>query len=157
MSEKRNGSAVTQDKQNDSAEFNEQMNELKPCIMIRDWSDSNTKAQVDTHPQSQQMVEAEEVLQQNEEMTTLLEKLKSVTKILLVDDNPLNLFGLQALLSNKKNLAIDLAYNGQEAIQKIKDDALQKEDQPKYQIVFLDINMPVMNGFDAARSIQTMK
>ncbi|KZM42017.1 hypothetical protein OA92_12315 [Marinomonas sp. SBI22] len=66
-------------------------------------------------------------------------------KILLVEDNALNRQVAQGLL--KETLAnIDLAVNGLEAIEK-----LTKQD---YDLVFMDIQMPLMDGFTATKKIR---
>ena len=66
-------------------------------------------------------------------------------KILLVEDNPLNRQVAQGLL--KETLAeIDLAENGLEALEK-----LSKQD---YDLVFMDIQMPVLDGFSATKKIR---
>jgi len=72
-------------------------------------------------------------------------KLYQGRKILLVEDNALNRQVAQGLL--KETLAnIDLAINGLEAIEK-----LTKQD---YDLVFMDIQMPLMDGFTATKKIR---
>ena len=66
-------------------------------------------------------------------------------KILLVEDNPLNRQVAQGLL--KETLAdIDLAENGLEAIEKMS--------KQNYDLVFMDIQMPVLDGFSATKRIK---
>ncbi len=45
------------------------------------------------------------------------------------------------------NVIIDVAYNGELAIEKAKKNS--KEDDLKYVCIFMDINMPVMDGFES--------
>ncbi len=70
------------------------------------------------------------------------ERLPSIrnARILLVDDNALNQqVGFEVLL--EAGMLVDLANNGREAIAAI--------EQGHYDLVFMDVQMPVMNGFEA--------
>ena len=68
-------------------------------------------------------------------------------KVLAVDDNRTNLHILQVFLK-KLGHEVILAENGEEAIQKYLSDAPD--------IILLDIMMPVMDGFEAARRIKAI-
>lgn len=76
-------------------------------------------------------------------MTLNFEKMK----VLAVDDNRTNLHILQVFLKKLGHLVI-LAENGEEAVQRF---AAEAPD-----LVLLDIMMPVMDGFEAARRIKAM-
>lgn len=66
-------------------------------------------------------------------------------KILLVEDNPLNRQVAQGLL--KETLCdIDLAENGEEALEKLSKNT--------YDLVFMDIQMPILDGFSATKRIR---
>jgi signal transduction histidine kinase/DNA-binding response OmpR family regulator len=65
--------------------------------------------------------------------------------ILLVEDNPDNRLLIKAFLK-KFPVEIDEAENGQIAVDKFKDN--------KYDIVLMDMQMPVMDGFTATRTIR---
>jgi len=67
-------------------------------------------------------------------------------KILIVDDQQKNIQVLGSLL-RQENYIIGVATNGQQAL-----DILVKTED--YDLVLLDVNMPVMNGFDAAKEIR---
>ncbi len=68
-------------------------------------------------------------------------------KILLVEDHKMNQIVASDLLNKAfPNLVLDIAENGQIGVDK----ALEN----KYDIVLMDISMPVMNGLDATRKIR---
>lgn len=65
--------------------------------------------------------------------------------ILLVDDNQMNVMVAKSFL-NRWGASIDIALNGLEALQKL--------DIHKHQLVLLDLNMPIMDGYEAAKKIR---
>ena len=69
-------------------------------------------------------------------------------KILLVDDNELNL-EIETELFQEIGFLVDTAENGQDAVDKILQAAPEE-----YGLILMDIQMPVMNGYDAARTIR---
>jgi len=84
----------------------------------------------------------------NEEATsTALEKAKKHSKpnVLVVDDNDINKKLLAKVLENE-DLEVTYASNGQEAV--------TLREQNEYDIIFMDIQMPVMNGVDASKAIR---
>lgn len=76
-------------------------------------------------------------------MTSLTNKMK----VLAVDDNRTNLHILQVFLK-KLGHEVILAENGQEAVQRFESESPD--------LVLLDIMMPVMDGFEAARQIKAL-
>ena len=72
-------------------------------------------------------------------------------RVLLVDDNKINLQLLQTFMQRRQYRNVDLAENGQFAV-----DAVCSHEQG-YDIVFMDISMPVMNGFEATRAIRDLE
>ena len=71
-------------------------------------------------------------------------------KILIVDDEKFNCDILMSFLmilgvKNRNNVA-ELAHNGQEAVKKIQD-SIDQGDPYKFNIIFMDCNMPFMDGF----------
>lgn len=69
----------------------------------------------------------------------------SKLKILLVEDNRLNVLLVQSLFS-ENNLKLQIAENGSVCIEKLK--------QTDFDIVLMDMEMPVMNGYEAATIIR---
>lgn len=64
---------------------------------------------------------------------------------LVVEDNNVNQHLMDAMLS-AKNIRVHFANNGQEAVDKIKSGET-------FNLIFMDINMPVLNGIDATKKI----
>lgn len=67
--------------------------------------------------------------------------------ILIVDDNENNCVSFGEYLKNRGFKNVDYAYNGAHALDKIEKNGL-------YDIIFLDYNMPNMNGDECAREIR---
>lgn len=76
-------------------------------------------------------------------------------EILIVDDEPINILALE-LIFKQLNKPIDKAYGGQEALEIIK--KRKKESTsvcPKtYKIIFMDLNMPLVDGYEATKRIK---
>lgn len=68
-------------------------------------------------------------------------------RILLVDDNEYNRMVVQETLALKADVMIDMAVNGQEAVDAVSNNT--------YDVVLMDVQMPVMSGIDATRAIRT--
>lgn len=69
-------------------------------------------------------------------------------KVLLVEDNELNQ-QIAAEMLGLINVDVDLAENGEKAVQ-----AVLEKDSRYYSLVFMDIQMPVMNGYKATELIR---
>ncbi|MBL6791483.1 MAG: response regulator [Methylophilaceae bacterium] len=69
-------------------------------------------------------------------------------KILIVDDQKTNLIITKSKIEKNLDFFCDMAENGSDAISMIKAN--------KYQLVLMDIQMPEMNGIDAANKIRTI-
>ena len=69
-------------------------------------------------------------------------------RILVVDDNDINILIARRMLS-KWGLNVDTASNGLEAIEKVKNGL--------FDLIFMDVTMPGMDGFEATALIREMK
>ncbi len=79
------------------------------------------------------------------ESDTSSHSLNETGKILLVEDNEINQLIAVELISSQGH-SVDVANNGYEAVQMV--------NRGNYDIVFMDIQMPVMDGLTAARTIR---
>ena len=75
--------------------------------------------------------------------------------VMVVDDDPFNITALEQHLSKFK-IKCDCAFNGKQAIDKImhRQESRCSQNCRQYQIVFLDCNMPVLNGYQTARQLR---
>jgi len=71
--------------------------------------------------------------------------LLSGSKILLVDDNSINQEIVLGLLG-KSGIEIDVATNGKEAVERF--------NEGEYELILMDIHMPIMNGYEATQAIR---
>ncbi len=69
------------------------------------------------------------------------------SKILLVEDNETNQEIIKGLLE-ESGIVIDIANNGKEGVDKV------KANPTKYELILMDIQMPIMGGFEATKLIK---
>lgn len=82
--------------------------------------------------------------------STLTARLHS-PRLLLVDDNKINLTLLRTYMRKRKYEVVDEAENGLEAVTKF------QNREEGYDIIFMDISMPVLDGFGATRQIRAIE
>ncbi len=72
--------------------------------------------------------------------------MKKIKSICIIDDDPITVFGIKKML-NSFDLAEEIKtyVNGKEAIDEIT--AMLEQNIPVPQVIFLDINMPIMDGW----------
>lgn len=87
----------------------------------------------------------------NDTLPRLLKKNYSGRRVLLVEDNELNREVVTEILK-MADIEVDTAENGKQAVELI---TVAPED--RYDIVLMDIQMPVMNGYEATAAIRAMK
>lgn len=71
----------------------------------------------------------------------------SALRVLIAEDNPVNVMLMKKLLS-KWNIVPSIAENGERAVELVQ--------YGNFDIILMDLQMPVMNGFDAAIEIRKM-
>lgn len=70
--------------------------------------------------------------------------------ILLAEDNELNMEIAEFMLQNE-GAAVTKAWNGQEAVE-----IFQKSEPGEFDVILMDIMMPVMNGYEATKMIRSL-
>ena len=95
-------------------------------------------------------IASEDETQAKRETTPSDEKSLCGVKILLTEDNDLNAEIATELL-REEGCTVDRAKDGVECV-----DMLEKAANGTYRLILMDIQMPVMNGYDAAKKIRRM-
>lgn len=95
-------------------------------------------------------IASQEETQAKRETGSSDKKSLSGTKILLAEDNDLNA-EIAVELLREEGCTVDRAKDGVECV-----DMLEKAANGTYQMILMDIQMPVMNGYDAAKKIRRM-
>ncbi|RHZ48007.1 putative sensor histidine kinase/response regulator [Aspergillus thermomutatus] len=82
---------------------------------------------------------------------TACKRVERKARILVVDDNSINLNLMLTFMKKQDLEVLDSAENGKLAV-----DAVERLQQG-YDLIFMDMSMPVMNGFEATRAIRALE
>lgn len=92
-----------------------------------------------------EIIEKKITIEENKEKQSIMVKEKTNKKILIAEDNPINMMVITKMIETIGDFQLILATNGQEAVD------LYTKEAP--QVIFMDIQMPYMNGFEAYEEI----
>ncbi len=87
---------------------------------------------------------------QGSKLETFQEQDFSGRRVLLVEDNELNIEVASELL-DVVGIQVETALNGKEAVERV-----QNAPSDYYDMIFMDIQMPLMNGYEAATAIRAL-
>ena len=79
-------------------------------------------------------------------MATMINRKRALERILIVDDTPMNIDLLEAILS-PEGYTVDSAESGEEALEKVVTDTPE--------LILLDVMMPKMNGYEVCRRLKS--
>ena len=89
-----------------------------------------------------------EIMPADDAQTNIADALKGI-KILLVEDNEFNVVVAKEELEDAiENVVVEVAENGLIAVEKLKSST--------FDIILMDVQMPVMNGFEATQAIRNL-
>ncbi|KAL2851713.1 hypothetical protein BJX68DRAFT_254722 [Aspergillus pseudodeflectus] len=104
----------------------------------------------DSEPENSTSVKRD-IAQQNSATASDSAKGAEPRRVLLVEDNPINMLLLQRIIERQEPIVIHKAVNGKEAV------AAARALVEGYHYVFMDLSMPVMDGFEATRAIRAIE
>ena len=71
----------------------------------------------------------------------------------VLDDNMFNFIPLELILKEMLGITVDKAMNGLEAVNMYTRNLLKRCCDTHYKLVLMDLNMPIMDGYEATRQI----
>ncbi|KZF23986.1 hypothetical protein L228DRAFT_266356 [Xylona heveae TC161] len=128
---------------------------------VSTYSTATTSAPFKDHPLAPQSIsqvlhdpiqpseEREESSERDDRTPTLSPSKSFSPKVLLVDDNQINLRLLRTFMKKRKYDLVDMAVDGFLAVEAAK--------KTCYDIIFMDISMPRLNGFEATSQIRELE
>ncbi len=79
------------------------------------------------------------------------ESFKRQRRVLIVDDDPLIQLAMKSM-ATKLGCMVEKAENGKAAVELVRD--RNKKAETRFDLVLMDVNMPVMNGYEASEKIR---
>jgi CheY-like chemotaxis protein len=119
----------------------------KSVTMPADKTSLSPVADNTTQPASLRLAAMENITLASDAKTS-----KKIPTLLLVDDNQINLRLLSTYLKRRHYEVVDEASDGLEAVKRF-----ESRGEQGYDVVFMDITMPVLDGFGATRQIRAME
>jgi len=83
----------------------------------------------------------------NEQLISVPAEVTTQIKVLVVEDNRLNQMVIKKLLNTYGNISLSIAENGAEAIKRLQ--------QKQYDLILMDLQMPIMDGYEATALIRS--
>ena len=81
--------------------------------------------------------------------------MSKIKSIYIIDDDPITVFGIRKLLSSiEASKAVDTFSNGKLAIDNLRQ--IIENEEKLHEVIFLDINMPVMDGWQFLEEFITL-
>ncbi|KAI4220605.1 MAG: hypothetical protein LQ349_008044 [Xanthoria aureola] len=118
------------------------------ALATSDARESSTKTMSPTQTTVNEAVEKKKVHGAATDSKINITEEKRSPRLLLVDDNKINLRLLETFMRKRKYEHVDSAMDGKLALE-----AAEKHEEG-YDIIFMDLSMPVMNGFESTRAIR---
>lgn len=111
---------------------------------------SAPEAEEDDEPEGFEEIKIESDMDIGDELLKLTDGGRTPVHVLIVEDNEMNAMILAELLTDL-GVTTDWAMDGEEGYEMFRNGA-----KGKYDCIFMDIQMPIMNGYDCTRSIRSL-